>query len=91
MATPVHSMPPIRRLAVATLTAILLTASAHAETARITFLLVNDIYSMSDQMMPDGQHRGGFARLAGVVKAERARGGRVIFAHAGDTLSPSLM
>jgi 2',3'-cyclic-nucleotide 2'-phosphodiesterase (5'-nucleotidase family) len=46
---------------------------------------------MSDQMMPDGQHRGGFARLAGVVKAERARGGRVIFAHAGDTLSPSLM
>ena len=26
-----------------------------------------------------------------MVKAERAKGGHVIFAHAGDTLSPSLM
>ncbi len=45
--------------------------------------------------MPDGQRRGGFARLAAVVKAERERagtsGGHVVFAHAGDTLSPSLM
>ena len=41
--------------------------------------------------MPDGKRRGGFARLAAVVKAERAKGGHVVFAHAGDTLSPSLM
>ena len=45
--------------------------------------------------MPDGKRRGGFARLAAVVKAERAKaratGGHVIFAHGGDTLSPSLM
>jgi 5'-nucleotidase / UDP-sugar diphosphatase len=41
-------------------------------------------------MMPDGKRRGGFARLAAVVKAERAKG-NVIVAHAGDTLSPSLM
>jgi 5'-nucleotidase/UDP-sugar diphosphatase len=40
-------------------------------------------------MMPDGQRRGGFARLAAVVKAERAKGRHVILAHAGDTLSPS--
>ena len=46
---------------------------------------------MSDQAMPDGKRRGGFARLAAIVKAERAKGGHVIFAHAGDTLSPSLM
>ena len=46
---------------------------------------------MSDQMMADGQRRGGFARLAAIVKAERAKGGHVIFAHGGDTLSPSLM
>ena len=32
--------------------------------------------------MPDGQRRGGFARLAAVVKAERAKGGHVILAHA---------
>ena len=64
-------------------------------TARITFVLVNDIYLMADELMPDGQRRGGFARLAAVVKAERAKAsvtsGHVIFAHGGDTLSPSLM
>jgi len=66
-----------------------------APAARVTFVLVNDIYLMGDQMMADGQRRGGFARLAAVVKAERARaattGGHVIFAHGGDTLSPSLL
>jgi 5'-nucleotidase / UDP-sugar diphosphatase len=69
--------------------------AAPAATAQITFVLVNDIYLMADELMPDGRRRGGFARLAAVVKAERARaraaGGNVIFAHAGDTLSPSLM
>ena len=85
-------MPVIRRFAVATLMfALLFIVPAGAETARITFILVNDIYLMSDQVTPDGQRRGGFARLASVVKAERAKGGHVIFAHAGDTLSPSLM
>src|SRR5687767_6077603 len=85
-------MPAIRRLAAATLMlAALFIVPARAESARITFILVNDIYLMGDQVMPDGQRRGGFARLASVVKAERAKGGHVIFAHAGDTLSPSLM
>jgi 2',3'-cyclic-nucleotide 2'-phosphodiesterase (5'-nucleotidase family) len=58
---------------------------------RVTFLLTNDIYLMGETAGSDGLARGGFARLAAVVKAERARGGHVIFAHAGDTLSPSLM
>ena len=70
-------------------------AQPAAATAQVTFVLVNDIYLMSDTMMPDGKRRGGFARLAAVVKAERARadaaGAHAIFAHAGDTLSPSLM
>ena len=69
--------------------------AASDATARITLILVNDIYLMADELMPDGQRRGGFARLAAVVKAERvkasATGGHVIFAHGGDTLSPSLM
>ena len=59
--------------------------------SRVTFVLVSDIYLMSDQPAPDGQLRGGYARLASVVKAERAKGGNVIFVHAGDALSPSLM
>ena len=50
-------------------------AEPAAATTRITFVLVNDIYLMSDEMMSDGKRRGGFARLAAVVKAERAKGG----------------
>src|SRR3989440_11210934 len=73
------------------LAAILLAGGAFAESTRVTFLLVNDIYQMGDQEMADGKRRGGFARLAAIVKAERAKGGHVIFAHGGDTLSPSLM
>src|SRR4249919_2813097 len=64
---------------------------AAAESTRVTFILVNDIYLMSDQAGPDGARRGGFARLAAIVKSERAKGGHVVFAHGGDTLSPSLM
>src|SRR5207249_2215447 len=84
----------VRRLAAVLLVnfaAILFAGSAIAEATRVTFLLVNDIYLMGDQMMADGQRRGGFARLAAIVKAERAKGGHVIFAHGGDTISPSLM
>jgi 5'-nucleotidase/UDP-sugar diphosphatase len=84
-----------RLAALLLLAAMALAQAAVADTARITFLLTNDIYAMGDRVMPDGGRRGGFARLAAVVKAERAKaaasGGHVIFAHAGDTLSPSLM
>jgi 2',3'-cyclic-nucleotide 2'-phosphodiesterase (5'-nucleotidase family) len=87
-------MPVSRRLVAALLVALAAAPlSAYAQTARTTvsFILVNDIYQMSPQTMPDGGGRGGFAKLAAVVKAERAKGGHVVFAHAGDTLSPSLM
>jgi len=91
-------MPLLRHrllAAVLGLAILVFAGAAIAQTTRVTFVLVNDIYLMSDEMMPDGKRRGGFARLAAVVKAERAKarqsGGRVIFAHAGDTPSPSLM
>jgi 5'-nucleotidase/UDP-sugar diphosphatase len=72
-------------------TLMLAHGAAWAETAKVTFILMNDIYQMGETAMPDGKSRGGFARLAAVVKAERAKGGHVILAHGGDTLSPSLM
>ena len=88
----------LRRLVAALGLAVMLampTIAAWAETARVTFIVMNDIYLMGDTLMPDGQRRGGFARLAAVVKAERDRartlGGHVMLAHGGDTLSPSLM
>ncbi len=83
-----------RRATLASLAAgtSLLSVRAEAEpAARLTFLLVNDVYEMD----ANAQKRGGFARLATVVKTERARAqqeGRAFrFIHAGDTLSPSLM
>jgi 2',3'-cyclic-nucleotide 2'-phosphodiesterase (5'-nucleotidase family) len=86
-------MPPVRILAALfiALVSLLLAGTASAESTRVTFILVNDIYQMSDEVGADGQRRGGFARLATIVKAERSKGGHVIFAHGGDTLSPSLM
>ena len=66
-------------------------AEAADAVARLTFLLVNDVYELDTG--PTG--RGGFPRLATVVAAERARardaGRTLVFVHAGDTLSPSLM
>jgi 5'-nucleotidase / UDP-sugar diphosphatase len=62
---------------------------------KVTFVLFNDFYIMGEQAFPDGGKRGGFARLAAVIKAERAKaaaeGRHVIVAHGGDTLSPSTM
>ncbi len=75
-----------------TLTAVILLAVARtppaladSRTVHVTLVLISDIYEMTEQ---DG--RGGFARLAGAIAAERARTPNVIVAHAGDTLSPSL-
>ena len=52
---------------------------------------MNDIYQMNDAKGADGKLRGGFARVAAVVKAERTKNAHVLLAHGGDTLSPSLM
>lgn len=64
------------------------TTEAGTAGARPTFtlLLVNDIYKMSDV-----GGRGGFARLTAIARAERASGVPLIYAHAGDMFSPSLM
>src|SRR5437667_227068 len=70
-------------------------AWAQAASTNVTFVLFNDFYLMGEQPFPDGKNRGGFARLASIVKAERAKaageGRHVIVAHGGDTLSPSVM
>lgn len=82
-------MRPTRRQTVAGLGASVLAAGAGAAlagTPTFTLLLVNDIYAMEAV-----EGRGGFARLNAVVKAERARGVPLLYAHAGDSFSPSLM
>jgi len=61
-------------------------AESHITNVDVTFLLVNDIYELGD---PEG--RGGFAKVNGLVNAERAKGGHLIYVHAGDMISPSLL
>ena len=61
-------------------------AIAQQPAPAFTLLLLNDIYKMSDD-----KGRGGFARAAGIAKAERAKGVPMLFCHAGDCYSPSLM
>ena len=77
----------IRSIAAILLAATTMVAPAFADKVNITFLLTNDIYNFDANK--DG--RGGFARLNAVVKAERAKGGNVIYANAGDMISPAIL
>ncbi|MCC2099385.1 MAG: 5'-nucleotidase C-terminal domain-containing protein [Hyphomicrobiales bacterium] len=68
-------------------------AQAQEKTApkpKITVVLVSDTYKMQEQ-----GGRGGYARIAGVIRAERARAAKdrtkLLAIHAGDVLSPCLM
>lgn len=58
---------------------------AWAAPVTITFVQTNDIDRMEEL-----EGRGGFAKLAAVVEAERAKG-PTLFVHSGDTISPSLL
>ncbi|MEQ1863506.1 MAG: bifunctional UDP-sugar hydrolase/5'-nucleotidase [Micropepsaceae bacterium] len=59
---------------------------AGSDETQITLVLVCDVYKMDEE-----NGRGGMARIAAVLKAEKARHANVLIAHAGDTISPSLM
>jgi 5'-nucleotidase / UDP-sugar diphosphatase len=67
------------------------TRAATPSAARLTFLHVNDVYRIDE----DNGRRGGMPRYAAVVKSERewarAQNRYLIWVHAGDALSPSLM
>ncbi len=79
-------------IALASLVALpLMSAQANEDkklpyTVNVTLITSSDLDTMTD----DGK-RGGAARLAAVIKAERAKNGNSIYAFAGDLLSPSIM
>lgn len=75
----------LRTLGLATALALATVPAALAATVKITFVQTNDIDQMEEK-----NGRGGFARLAGLVAAERAKG-PTFLVHSGDTLSPSLL
>ena len=70
----------------AALSGLLLAFSVAAETATLTFVLTGDIYELDSS-----KGRGGMAKLSTVVQQQRAKGEHVLFVHAGDTFSPSLL
>ena len=59
---------------------------AQSITTKATLVLTSDIYKMNED-----KGRGGYPRLAAIVKAERAASPNVIVVHAGDALSPCLL
>jgi 2',3'-cyclic-nucleotide 2'-phosphodiesterase (5'-nucleotidase family) len=63
-------------------------AAAPPRTVEITLLQINDAYVLEPV---DGGRRGGLARLGTLVRRLRADRPHVVFAHAGDMLSPSPM
>lgn len=60
--------------------------AATAETVKLTFLGVGDVYNFADD-----NGRGGFARLNAVAKAERAANPNTLYVFDGDMLSPSIL
>ncbi len=62
-----------------------LTAMAD-ETATIRFILIGDLYEL-----PPEKGRGGYAKLASVVRQEKIGEKHSYFVHAGDAYSPSLL
>ncbi|MFO0991739.1 MAG: bifunctional UDP-sugar hydrolase/5'-nucleotidase [Hyphomicrobiales bacterium] len=75
----------MRRLSAILFAFVVMSSMALAETVNITFLLTNDIDKFAGE-----ETRGGVGRLNAIVKAERAKG-HVVYVHAGDTISPSLL
>lgn len=62
-------------------------AAAQETAVTISFVSVNDI----DRMGESRDGRGGVARLAAVLEAERAENPNTFLIHAGDTISPCLL
>ena len=82
---PTQSALP--RIALATVAVVLvLTASAFAQTATVTFLHLNDVYEIGPK-----QGRGGFAPLMTLLKRERAAAPDAITTLGGDLIGSSMM
>lgn len=73
-------------LVIALMVTMLTPLRAETRNVEVTLALICDIYEMAEK-----NGRGGYARIASAIRAERARATNVIVAHAGDAISPSLM
>ena len=76
----------LARAAVALAAALIGAGAGFGAPVDLTIVHFNDLDRMEER---GGQ--GGIARLAAVIKAERAHGGHVLVTFAGDAISPSLL
>ncbi len=74
------------RLLASVLVLVLFTGIASAQTAKVTFLHVNDVYEIAP-----ARGWGGFAPLMTLLKQERAQSPNAVTTLGGDLISPSLM
>jgi 5'-nucleotidase / UDP-sugar diphosphatase len=65
---------------------VAMTAAAVAESAKISFLHINDVYEFAAK-----RGVGGMAELQTLLKAERAKGHVTVTTLGGDLISPSVM
>ena len=68
------------------LSTLAMVPAVHAETVKVTFVGVGDIYDFEG-----AGDRGGFARLNAVAKAEKANNPNTLYVFDGDMISPSLL
>ncbi|MCJ8322340.1 MAG: 5'-nucleotidase C-terminal domain-containing protein [Rhizobiales bacterium] len=81
-----HILMPLAIASMAILPFASAQAADHQVTVNVTLLTASDMDTMTDNGV-----RGGAARLAAVIKAERAANANTIYAYPGDLLSPSIM
>src|SRR5258708_21526851 len=74
------------RLLASVLVLVLFTGIASAQTAKVNFLHVNDVYEIAP-----ARGWGGFAPLMTLLKQERAQSPNSVTTLGGDLISPSLM
>ncbi|MCG5242663.1 bifunctional metallophosphatase/5'-nucleotidase [Azospirillum doebereinerae] len=65
---------------------LMMAVTAHAEPFRFTIL-----YTQGTTELEEAQGRGGMARLAALIRKERAERGTLLVLHGGQTLSPSVL
>src|SRR5262249_33977830 len=74
------------RWAAALIALLLVQGAAWAQSAKVTFLHINDVYEISPV-----RGWGGFAPLMTLIKQERAQAANSVTTFGGDLISPSLM
>jgi 2',3'-cyclic-nucleotide 2'-phosphodiesterase (5'-nucleotidase family) len=79
-------MKSLRKFVCALALSLLWSGALEAAPTSVSLVLICDVYEMSEE-----NGRGGAARIAAALKAEKARSPNALVVHAGDAFSPSLM